>query len=667
MTNDLGLCPGCFLEPRADGPCLRCGYLHDPGTFPSALVPGTVLTKYILGRVLGKPGGFGITYLAFDRVLQRRLAIKELMPRELVARRPDGATLHVHTRDDGETFKYTLASFLKEAQLLAQFSHANMVRVLDYFEANGTAYFAMEYYEGQTLAEYTHRSGGRLSGPEAVSLMLPVLQALEHIHSLPEPILHRDIKPANIYLTGSQTPILLDFGAARVAMGQQSRSLSAVLTPGFAPYEQYSTRGKQGPWSDVYACAATLHFLVTGRVPLDASERHDDPHIESPRTFAPELTPQLSDAIVYGLGFKPEDRPQSARAFADLITGRQVAPLGATERIPKIPAYAPVGLSGVAQMPPTLVAPPRSLGATEIAPAGAVHIPPTVVHQQPKSAAVASPQARRPPNRMPLIAAAAALIVVSATVWATLGPTPEPAPKPVEPIVVTPPPPDPDPEPKPPFTNTIKPVDPGPIDPAPAGTVKPVGVPNPSPGTPLTPVPAAGAVPPPPVQTPPPAPTPVPATGVLVVIRGDDPDGVRQAETAILRSLVGRNGLHALDSGSLSMLTGDQSAVQAAAQGNFAALSSMGRTHGVELMVVGELRSRAVPSINRFFTGTAELSVKMYRVSNSRLVDTQTFIVGQGGSQPVLAISNEEARSRAATQAANAAAEEVGSWLGRAF
>ena len=153
MKDDLRLCPGCFLESWTGGPCRRCSYQHDPSAFPSALEPGTVLSKYTLGRVLGKPGGFGITYLAFDPVLNRRVAIKELMPRELVARRPDGATLHAHTREDEELFKYTLTSFLNEARLIAQFSHPNVVRVLDFFEGNGTAYFAMEYYEGQTLAE----------------------------------------------------------------------------------------------------------------------------------------------------------------------------------------------------------------------------------------------------------------------------------------------------------------------------------------------------------------------------------------------------------------------------------------------------------------------------------------------------------------------------------
>jgi hypothetical protein len=169
-------------------------------------------------------------------------------------------------------------------------------------------------------------------------------------------------------------------------------------------------------------------------------------------------------------------------------------------------------------------------------------------------------------------------------------------------------------------------------------------------------------------QTPPPPPTPTrtaPATGVLVVILGDDGDVVRQAEAAILRSVVGRGGLEALEPEGLSMLRGDVSALRAAASGNFTALAAMGMEHGAEVMVIGDLRSRAAPSINQFFTGTAELNVKMYRTSTGRLVDAQTFIVGQGGSQPVLAISDTEARSRAATQAATAAAEAIAGWVAR--
>lgn len=198
------------------------------------------------------------------------------------------------------------------------------------------------------------------------------------------------------------------------------------------------------------------------------------------------------------------------------------------------------------------------------------------------------------------------------------------------------------------------------------------GVPAPTPPTPETitkpSAPTVTVVEKKEVETPPPPPPPPPppGNGVLVLVYGNQADGARQAETAILRSLINRSGLQAVDANSLSMMRGDRSAVQAAGDGDFSALARLGRQHGVELMVVGDLQSNAAPSINRFYTGTAELSVKMYRVSNSTLVDTQTFSTGEGGAQPQLAISEGEARSKAATAVANAAAAGVGSWLSRA-
>lgn len=651
MMNDSDLCRGCFLSSRTDGRCPRCGYLHDPGAFPTALQPGTVLSKYTLGRVLGKPGGFGITYLSFDSVLQRRLAIKELMPRELVARRPDGATLQVHTREDAETFKNTLASFLKEARLLAQFSHPNVVRVLDYFEANGTAYFAMEYYEGQTLAEYTQRVGGRLKGPEAVSLMLPLLDALGHIHSLSEPILHRDIKPANIYLTKSGTPILLDFGAARATMGQQSRSLSAVLTPGFAPMEQYSTRGKQGPWSDVYGCAATMYYLVAGRVPPEASERSEDPRIEPPRTFAPDLDPHLSDAIVHGLGFKPEQRPQSARAFADFISGRQCAPAATTGFAP----YAPVGISGPAAMSPTALdssAQRTTVSATEmapttIAPAG---LPPTEIA---KTSIVPTSEAKRGRRILPILAVAAALVLVVATAlaWVKPGGTAAAVTK-EETRKNDPPPPAPGP-------GRIG----GPAEPATKTVRSPVEIPTATHGQPGTRGrqagrgggggdvnPNVGPLAPPRPNTPvkPPVQPVVPSpTQLLLIMRGQDSEA---AETAILGELLRGSGLQPLDVNSIP----DQSSVQRALQGDFAGLAAL----GVELMVLGQLQATVAPASYGSYTGKATLEIRMYRSSVGRVVKSDRFTGG-----PKNAFSPDDARADATKEAVDAAVLAVRSWL----
>jgi hypothetical protein len=275
---------------------------------------------------------------------------------------------------------------------------------------------------------------------------------------------------------------------------------------------------------------------------------------------------------------------------------------------------------------------------------------------------------------MPIIAAAAAVLLVVAAVWGSglidSGSSNE--------DVV-----DPGPVVQRPGPETTKPEDSGGRGVGPGddkttdrnNPAPPVQPPQQAKNVEPTPKPPAPTPTPAPIQTTPappqpetkPAPPAAPPTGVLVVIRGDDSNGTQQAETAILRSIVGRNGLHAVDANSLSILRGDRAVAAAASGGDIGALAAMGKQHGVEVIVVGELRSRAMPSLNRFFTGTAELSLRMYRVSNSEMLGADTFIVGQGGGQPVMAVSEAEARTRAATQAADAASRGVGIWLGRAF
>ena len=707
MGDDLRLCPGCFLEPWAGGPCPRCGYTLDPGAYPTALPPGTVVSKYTVGRVLGKPGGFGITYLAFDPILNRRLALKELMPRELVARHPDRETLHVQTRDDEDLFRYTLTSFLNEARLVAQFGHPNLVRVLDYFEANGTAYFAMEYYEGRTLAEHVQASGGRLSGDEAVALILPLLDALDYIHTQDEPVLHRDIKPANIYITGRGTPILLDFGAARVALGQQSRSLSAVLTPGFAPFEQYSTRGNQGPWTDVYGCAATLYFLVTGQAPPEASIRLEDPRVEPPARFAPELSPVVAEAIVRGLGFRPEERPRSAAEFRDLLTGRARAGESATEvfvggvgaadrpasRGGTIPAgawdrptdQAPVGgaerptevapLSGAGGFGSTT--PPPGADATVLASAGAFPAgtggaaAPSGSGSPTGSASGPGSSSGGGSRTKPALLAAAAVLVVASGAWgitrmggddaavdrvladaaAAAEQAADEAGEAAEAAG------DPD-------RTTLASQDSG------GASAQPPPEGSPATGSGAATTPIDGAVgqrnaTPTGVASTGTQPAMVPATGVLVIVYGDDSGGARQVESAVLRSLLGRGNLQALDATALSMIRGDQQAVEAANAGNFSSLAALGREHGAEFLVVGDLTTRAQPSVGQFFAGTAEMDMKMYRVSSGDLVDANTFRIEPGETE--LALSEGEARSRAAQAAGSEAAQAAQAWLARAM
>ena len=281
------ICYSCFSElPDGAAVCPHCGSsadLRNGDKDPHALPCGAVLNgRYIVGRVLGQ-GGFGITYVGQEFASKMLVAIKEYFPDTMAVRDVSRASYTVvpFNTDRNESFEYGKKQFLDEARTLAAFiGSPNIVRVYSYFEENGTAYFAMEYVQGQSLKKYIESRGGRISWEEAWKLLMPVLDALSEVHS--KKIVHRDIKPDNIIMTQDGNVKLIDFGAARYNYSEKSRSLTAVLTPGFAPLEQYFTRGKQGPWTDVYALAATLYFCITGAVPVDSVERSDEDTIKRP-------------------------------------------------------------------------------------------------------------------------------------------------------------------------------------------------------------------------------------------------------------------------------------------------------------------------------------------------------------------------------------------------
>ena len=313
-------CPGCFQEKGSSPKCLRCGYDESQKRGGLVLPHHTRLAgeRYCIGKLIGRPGGFGLTYLSWDDRLNKCVAIKEYLPRDISGRATDHKSVLPHSSDDAENFAYGLARFLDEARTLAQLDHPNIVRVQDFFEDNGTAYLVMDYYDGITLHDYLIRQPmGKLDKTQGIAILMPILDGLREVHA--KGFLHRDIKPQNIYLTTGNRPILLDFGAARQAMGARSRGFTVVLSEGFAPIEQYQSNGKQGPWTDVYGAAATLYMMVTGSPPPPATDRvADDQAMDE--SFM-NLEPRLTRALTLGLAVHPEARIASIADWQNLLVG----------------------------------------------------------------------------------------------------------------------------------------------------------------------------------------------------------------------------------------------------------------------------------------------------------------------------------------------------------
>ena len=286
---------------------------------PIGLPSGTRLRdQYRIGAVLGA-GSFGITYRAHDERLDTTVAIKEYYPHEIAGRTQSRLTIEPYDDNDAEDFAFGRERFMEEGRTLAQFDHPNIVRVRSYFEAHGTGYLVMDYYEGQTLAAYLAEHGGTLPEDEAVDIVQRVLEGLRPVHDAG--LLHRDIDPQNIYRTDAGQVVLLDFGAARVAMGERSEGELVVFKPGYAPHEQYYEEGDQGPWTDVYACAATLYKCLTGVKPPEATIRVKEDDLVPPREVTDDVSLETSVAVMKGLAVPPDRRPSSVEEFSALLEG----------------------------------------------------------------------------------------------------------------------------------------------------------------------------------------------------------------------------------------------------------------------------------------------------------------------------------------------------------
>ena len=283
-----------------------------------ALPQGTRIREFEFHRVLGQ-GGFGITYLGWNVALDISVAIKEYLPSDLATREQDLSVVPQVPRAASD-FQWGLERFLDEARILARLQHPNIVRVHHFFEAHSTAYIAMDYVEGEDLSAHLMRKG-ILSEDELKAILYPLLSALEMVHQAD--FLHRDIKPGNIILRAEDgSPVLLDFGAARQAMGAKSRSVTSIVTPGYAPIEQYSSRGRQGAWTDIYALGGVCYRALTGQIPDDATDRtRDDPLISVSQRCAGRVNGAFLAAIDAALAVHEEDRPQSIEAWQAAIAG----------------------------------------------------------------------------------------------------------------------------------------------------------------------------------------------------------------------------------------------------------------------------------------------------------------------------------------------------------
>lgn len=282
------------------------------------LKPGVILKeRYKIEEVIGA-GGFGITYRAWDPLLQSYVAIKEYYPSGIATRSADSSKVCVPVGQEQREYHRGRIRFLKEAQDVARFqSEPNIVSIYDYLEENDTAYMVMEYLHGCTLKQYIREHGGRLDTDHILHICLSVLDALAVVHKAG--MIHRDISPENIFICEDLTVKLIDFGAAKQVYLDGEQTMSVVLKPGYAPPEQYAKKDKQGPWTDIYALGATLYFAATGEKPEESFGRALEDTIKPVCEVNPEIPRAMSQVIMRAMSVKIEDRYQTVEAMREAL------------------------------------------------------------------------------------------------------------------------------------------------------------------------------------------------------------------------------------------------------------------------------------------------------------------------------------------------------------
>jgi hypothetical protein len=322
-------CPSCGFDERAAPPS------------PLHLPPRTILHgQYLLGRVLGQ-GGFGITYLAWDLNLDTPVALKEFLPTEFASRASGQLGVRPYGEDGVTNFGAGLDAFEAEARTLARcYGLSGVVDVLNYFRENGTGYIVMHYLQGRTFREHLRAREAPLAYDETVTIMRPVLAALREVHRLG--LVHRDVSPDNIYICDSGRVCLLDFGAARNAVRDHSKSLSVQFKAGYTPEEQYRRHGAQGPWTDLYAAAATIYRALTGVTPPPALDRLKQDQLRPPGSLGAALPRAAERALMRALAVRADQRPRGVMEFLEQFAPPDAGAGAASPHEPGAPhaAYA---------------------------------------------------------------------------------------------------------------------------------------------------------------------------------------------------------------------------------------------------------------------------------------------------------------------------------------
>ncbi|MDD3253280.1 MAG: FHA domain-containing serine/threonine-protein kinase [Lachnospiraceae bacterium] len=310
------MCPNCFKFHFTPEGCLDCGYMENPQTRGGYTLPANTLlgNRFIIGRVLGI-GGFGITYKAYDTLYRQICAVKEFAPSGLAYRMPGECVMQMHNSAAAPYYQHGLQRFIEEAQILKKLEDVvAVVQVKECFLENQTAYFAMEFLDGTNLKKAVKAAGGELAGEDVIRIIAEVGSAMGRIHK-EAGILHRDISPENICILRNGAVKLLDFGSARQKTMDENQEFSVEFKHGFAPPEQYTRTGNQGPYTDVYALASTCYYALTGKMIPDAMDRLADKTYTPLCYMRPDIAPEISEAVDRALVLDYHQRTQSMQEF----------------------------------------------------------------------------------------------------------------------------------------------------------------------------------------------------------------------------------------------------------------------------------------------------------------------------------------------------------------